>query len=137
MFVVTPNSLLGFTAPYATFGDWTLKAIGINMQSVPWVGQWYLGVYPLVVLTITAFAGAAVGAVAGKNFRVRVPKNRRRLAQGTVGGVLAGLGAGVGLGCNIGNFYLGFAERMDVTAMLFAPGLILGIYLGFKLSTMI
>ena len=137
MFAVTPKSLLGVTAPYATFGAWTLSAIGINMKSVPWVGQSYLGIYPLVVLTIAAFVGAGAGALAGKNFRVRVPKNRRRLAQGTVGGILAGLGAGIGIGCNIGNFYLGFAERMDVTAMLFAPGLILGIYLGFKLSTLI
>ncbi|MGA2876683.1 MAG: YeeE/YedE thiosulfate transporter family protein [Nitrososphaerales archaeon] len=136
IFAVTPKSLLGVTAPYATFGAWTLSIFGVNMKTVPWMVP-YLGIYPLVVLTLAAFLGAGMGAAVGKNFRVRVPKNRRRLAQGTFGGILAGLGAGVGIGCNIGNFYLGFAERMDVTAMLFAPGLILGIYLGFKLSTLI
>lgn len=136
MFVVNPRGLLGFTAPYATFGAWTLSIFGVNMKSVPWMVP-YLGVYPLVVLVLAAFLGAAFGAGAGKNFRVRVPKNRLRLVQGTFGGVLAGLGAGIGIGCNIGNFYLGFAERMDVTALLFAPGLILGIYLGFKLSTLL
>jgi uncharacterized protein len=137
MFVVTPTSLLGFTAPYATLGAWTLSAVGINMKSVPWVGQWYLGVYPLLVLTICAFVGAALGAGAGRNFRVRIPKSKTRLIQGTLGGLLAGLGAGIGLGCNIGNFFVGFGERMDLAAALFAPGLMLGIYLGFKIDSLL
>ena len=137
MFVVTPTSLLGFTAPYATLGAWFLSAVGINMRNVPWVGQWYLGIYPLLVLTICAFLGAALGAGAGRNFRVRIPKNKIRLIQGTVGGMLAGLGAGVGLGCNVGNFFVGFGERMDLAAVLFTPGLILGIYLGFKIDSML
>lgn len=136
MFSITPRSLLGFTAPYATFGAWTLSVFGVSMKSVSWMSD-YLGVYPLVVLTLAAFVGAGAGAGVGKNFRIRVPKNRFRLIQGTFGGVLAGLGSGIGIGCNIGNFYVGFAERMDVSALLFAPGLILGIYLGFKLSTLL
>ncbi len=137
MFIVTPTSLLGFTAPYATLGAWTLSAVGVTMRSVPWVGQGYLGVYPLLVLTICGFVGAALGAGAGRNFRVRIPKSKTRLIQGAVGGLLAGFGAGVGLGCNIGNFFVGFGERMDLAAVLFAPGLILGIYLGFKIDSIL
>lgn len=135
LFLVTPNSLLGFTSPYATFGAWVLSAVGVNMSKVPWVGQSYLGIYPLAILTIGAFVGAAVGARAGKNFRIRIPQKKGRLAQGLIGGVMAGLGAGIGLGCNIGNFFVGFAERMDLSAILFTPGLIVGIYLGYKMAT--
>ena len=134
LFVITPNSLLGFTAPYATFGAWTLSTVGVDMRSVPWVGKWFLGLYPLVALTLAALVGAAVGAVAGKSFRIRIPRKKTAIRTDTPGGIMAGLGAGVGLGCNLGNFYVGLAERMDLAALLFTPGLIVGIYLGVRLS---
>ncbi len=135
LFIVTPNALLGFTAPFATIGAWALTGLGVNMSSVPWVGTSYLGVYPLLVLTATAFVGAGIGARSGGDFRVRIPQKRRRIGQALIGGVLAGLGAGIGLGCNIGNFYAGFGLRMDLASLLFAPGLISGIYLGIKVGS--
>ncbi len=135
LFVVTPNALLGFTAPYATFGAVTLEGLGVNMRSVPWVGGSYLDVYPLLVLTLAAFVGGGIGAVAGHDFRVRVPRKPVRLFQSLAGGTVAGLGAGLGLGCNIGNLYAGLGLRMDVASLLFAPGLIAGIYLGVKVGS--
>ncbi len=135
LFVVTPNALLGFTAPFATFGAWALMGVGVNMSNVPWVGGSYLALYPLVVLTLTAFLGAGLGARSGNDFHIRVPKKRRRILQAVLGGIIAGLGAGIGLGCNIGNFYAGFGLRMDLAALLFAPGLVAGIYLGVKASS--
>ncbi len=135
LFAVTPDALLGFTAPFATFGATALEGLGINMSSVPWIGSSYLGIYPLLVLTLTAFLGAGVGARLGNDFRVRVPKKRGRLLQSLTGGIIAGVGAGIALGCNIGNFYSGFGLRMDAAAILFAPGLVAGIYLGIKVGT--
>jgi len=135
LFAEDSNSLLGFTAPYATFGAATLQGLGVNMSSVPWIGGYYLGIYPLLVLTVAAFAGAGIGAHMGKDFKVRLPKKRIRLPQSLGGGILAGLGAGVGLGCNIGNLYAGLGLRMDLAALLFAPGLVVGIYLGFRVGS--
>ena len=135
LFAVSPSSLLGFTAPFATFGAAALQGLGVNMGSVPWVGDSYLGIYPLLVLTVAAFAGAGMGALLGKDFKVRIPRKSRRLPQALAGGILAGLGAGVGLGCNIGNLYSGLGLRMDLASLLFAPGLILGIYLGFRVGS--
>ena len=135
LFLTSPSSLLGFTAPFATFGAGALQGLGVNMSSVPWVGESYLGVYPLFVLTVAAFAGAGLGALLGKDFKVRIPRKMRRLPQSLAGGVLAGLGAGIGLGCNIGNLYSGLGLRMDLASILFAPGLVFGIYLGFKVGS--
>ncbi len=135
LFALAPNALLGFTAPFATFGAVALEGAGVNMSAVPWVGTSYLGVYPLVVLTVAAFVGAGFGAFSSKDFKVRIPRKRRRLVQALLGGILAGLGAGVGLGCNIGNFYAGFGLRMDVSALLFAPGLVAGILVGTRAAS--
>jgi len=134
MFAITPNSLLGFTAPFATLGAWVMMAAGADLKAVPWVGSDYLGLYPLMVLTIAAFVGSGIGALLGGDFRVRVPAKRRRLVQALIGGVIAGLGAGIGLGCNVGNFYTGLSLRMDLAALLFAPGMIGGILLGEKVG---
>ena len=135
IFAVNPNGLLGFTAPFATFGAWVLEGVNVNMGSVPWVGGSYLGVYPLLVLVVMAFIGAGLGAHLGRDFRVRLPRKRRRMLQVILGGLLAGLGAGIGLGCNIGNFYAGFGLRMDLASLLFAPGLVSGIYLGIRVGS--
>ena len=135
IFAINPSGLLGFTAPFATFGGWVLEGVNVNMNSVPWIGGYYLGVYPLLILTVMAFVGAGLGAQFGKDFKLRIPRKRRRLLQALFGGLLAGLGAGIGLGCNIGNFYAGFGLRMDLASLLFAPGLVSGIYLGIRVGS--
>ena len=49
--------------------------------------------------------GALLAALAAREFKVRMPRQRRRYVQSFAGGSLMGYGAGIGIGCTIGAFF--------------------------------
>src|SRR5579871_3295050 len=49
--------------------------------------------------------GALLAALAAREFKVRMPRQRRRYVQSFAGGTLMGYGAGIGIGCTIGAFF--------------------------------
>lgn len=69
--------------------------------------------------------GAAISAIAGKEFKLRMPKNPITYVQVMIGGVLMGIGAVMADGCNIGHALTGvslMAVSSIVTTIFFILG---------------
>lgn len=99
----------------AVFAWWTSQKVGrvyglgitggwVNIMNVlttktkvNWIGLEVLGI----------IIGAAISAVAGKEFKLRMPKNPMTYVQVLVGGVMMGIGASLAGGCNIGHSLTG------------------------------
>jgi hypothetical protein len=61
--------------------------------------------------------GAAISAAAGKEFKLRMPKNPITYVQVMVGGFLMGIGAVMASGCNIGHALTGVAQ-MSISSIV-------------------
>lgn len=79
------------------------------------------------------FSGALFSALLGGNFKLRVPKQRRRLVQGFFGGIIAGFGARLAMGCNLGAFFTGIPQ-FSFHTWLFMLGMAGGTYIGVKMA---
>lgn len=53
------------------------------------------------------FIGALITILLSSNFKIRMPRQKRRYVQGFVGGIIAGFGARLALGCNLAAFLPG------------------------------
>ena len=58
-------------------------------------------------LVLGVVIGAFIAAIISKEFKVRVPKDKKILVQQVIGGFLMGFGAVLAAGCNVGNFLSG------------------------------
>jgi len=80
------------------------------------------------------FAGALVMVLLNNNFRIRVPHQKRRFAQGLLGGVIAGFGARLAMGCNLAAFFTG-VPQFSVHAWIFIVGTGVGTFAGTRIIT--
>ncbi|MGH2559391.1 MAG: YeeE/YedE family protein [Thermomicrobiales bacterium] len=80
-------------------------------------------------LTVGLMAGALIAALFAREFKLRLPRQRRRYAQSLGGGVVMGYGAGLGIGCTIGAFFSAIPS-FSVSGWLFAVSLAGGAYFG-------
>lgn len=87
---------------------------------------------PSGLIVLGMFGGALVGALISGDWRLRIPRQRRRLVQGFVGGVLGGFGARLALGCNLGAFFSAIPQ-FSLHGWLFMVGLFGGTWLGSKI----
>lgn len=79
------------------------------------------------------FVGALMSALLAGQFKLRLPKQRRRLVQGFLGGIVAGFGARLAMGCNLASFFTGIPQ-FSFHAWLFMLGMAVGTYIGVKLA---
>lgn len=77
------------------------------------------------------FIGAFITILLSNNFKIRVPKQKRRLVQGLIGGVIAGFGARLALGCNLAAFFTG-VPQFSFHAWIFMVATAIGTYFGVK-----
>jgi hypothetical protein len=75
--------------------------------------------------------GALAAALAAREFKVRVPRQRRRYVQSLAGGTLMGYGAGIGVGCTIGAFFSAIPS-LGLSGWVFGLALLVGAGLGTK-----
>lgn len=87
---------------------------------------------PSGLIVLGMFGGALAGALISGDWRLRIPRQRRRLVQGFVGGVLGGFGARLALGCNLGAFFSAIPQ-FSLHGWLFMVGLFGGTWLGSKI----
>lgn len=87
---------------------------------------------PSGLIVLGMFGGALAGALLSGDWRLRIPRQRRRLVQGFVGGVLGGFGARLALGCNLGAFFSAIPQ-FSLHGWLFMVGLFAGTWLGSKI----
>jgi uncharacterized protein len=77
------------------------------------------------------FIGAFITILFSSNFKIRIPKQKRRLLQGLVGGTIAGFGARLALGCNLAAFFTG-VPQFSFHSWIFMIATAIGTFFGFK-----
>ncbi|TBL76400.1 selenium metabolism membrane protein YedE/FdhT [Paenibacillus thalictri] len=83
-------------------------------------------------VVIGMFLGALLSALLAGQFKLRLPKQKRRLVQGFAGGIIAGFGARLAMGCNLASFFTGIPQ-FSFHAWLFMLGMAIGTWIGVKL----
>src|SRR5919201_1135732 len=76
--------------------------------------------------------GALVAALAAREFKVRVPRQKRRYVQSLAGGSLMGYGAGIGVGCTIGAFFSAIPS-LGLSGWVFGLALLVGAGIGTRI----
>lgn len=79
------------------------------------------------------FVGALMMVLFSNNFKIRIPKQKRRLVQGLVGGIIAGFGARLALGCNLAAFFTG-VPQFSFHSWIFIIATGVGTYLGTQVT---
>ncbi|GGJ88813.1 hypothetical protein GCM10007063_09170 [Lentibacillus kapialis] len=78
------------------------------------------------------FAGALIMVLLSNNFKIRVPRQKRRYVQGLFGGIIAGFGARLALGCNLAAFFTG-VPQFSLHSWIFIVATGAGSYIGAKI----
>jgi uncharacterized protein len=73
--------------------------------------------------------GALLAALAAREFKVRLPRQKRRYVQSVAGGTLMGYGAGIGVGCTIGAFFSAIPS-LGLSGWVFGVALLVGAAVG-------
>ncbi|MFC4321289.1 selenium metabolism membrane protein YedE/FdhT [Litchfieldia salsa] len=123
------------TGEFTRFGGHVLQWFGID------VSQWdYFKLVGLQGTSITRtdgwivigmLVGALITVLLSNSFKIRVPKQKRRLVQGFTGGIIAGFGARLALGCNLAAFFTG-VPQFSFHAWIFMLTTAIGTYFGVK-----
>ena len=82
-------------------------------------------------IVIGMLAGAGMMILLSNSFKIRVPRQKRRLVQGFIGGIIAGFGARLALGCNLAAFFTG-VPQFSFHAWIFMLMTAIGTYFGVK-----
>lgn len=78
------------------------------------------------------FIGALITILLSSNFKIRMPKQKRRYVQGFAGGIIAGFGARLALGCNLAAFFTG-VPQFSLHSWIFIVATGVGTFLGARL----
>lgn len=82
-------------------------------------------------IVIGMLIGAFITILLSNSFKIRVPKQKRRLIQGFIGGIIAGFGARLALGCNLAAFFTG-VPQFSFHSWIFMLTTAIGTYFGVK-----
>lgn len=85
-----------------------------------------------VLLNLGIILGAFLGALVGRDFKVRVPGERKRFYQVFSGGLLMGFGARLAMGCNIGHIISG-VPQVAVASLIAFAFIAVGAFIGGKI----
>ncbi len=75
--------------------------------------------------------GSFIAALLAGEFKIRLPRQKRRYLQASVGGLLMGYGAGLASGCTIGGFFSA-VPSLGLNGLVFGGALALGAFLGVQ-----
>ena len=132
---------LGVTGELAAWAERAAGAIGL--AAGPLLGADTLAGCNLAVgstgvinattlLDVGLVFGALVAALAAREFKVRLPRQKRRYVQSFAGGSLMGYGAGIGIGCTIGAFFSAIPS-LALSGWLFGLALLVGAGIGTQI----
>ena len=82
-------------------------------------------------IVIGMLVGALITILVSNSFKIRVPKQKRRLLQGFIGGIIAGFGARLALGCNLAAFFTG-VPQFSFHSWIFMLTTAIGTFFGVK-----
>jgi uncharacterized protein len=87
---------------------------------------------PTTLLDAGLVFGALLAALAAREFKVRVARQKRRYVQSLAGGALMGYGAGIGIGCTIGAFFSAIPS-LALSGWVFGLALLVGAGIGTQI----
>jgi uncharacterized membrane protein YedE/YeeE len=87
---------------------------------------------PTTLLDAGLVFGALLAALAAREFKVRVARQKRRYVQSFAGGTLMGYGAGIGIGCTIGAFFSAIPS-LALSGWVFGLALLIGAGIGTQI----
>jgi uncharacterized membrane protein YedE/YeeE len=132
---------LGVTGELATWADRGAGLIGLAappLMGADALAGCNLAIGSLGTINATTLLdaglvfGALLAALAAREFKVRVPRQRRRYVQSLVGGSLMGYGAGIGVGCTIGAFFSAIPS-LGLSGWVFGVALLAGAGIGTQI----
>lgn len=124
------------TGEFTRFGGHILEFFGVDISD--WA---YFGLVHMDGTTWTRtdgwivwgmFIGALMMILLSSNFKIRLPKQKRRYVQALAGGIIAGFGARLALGCNLAAFFTG-VPQFSFHSWIFIVATAAGTFLGAKL----
>lgn len=103
--------------------EWAyFELIGLNGSPINRTDGW---------IVIGMLVGALMMILLSGSFKIRMPKQKRRLVQGFIGGIIAGFGARLAMGCNLAAFFTG-VPQFSFHAWIFMIMTAIGTYFGVK-----
>lgn len=90
---------------------------------VPDAGYWK------IYISLGMLTGAIIGAVASKEFFLRIPRRLSEWVMITIGGLLMGIGIRFAFVCNVSTFF-GLTPEMNLGGYLAISGIIAGAWVG-------
>nr|WP_082926903.1 selenium metabolism membrane protein YedE/FdhT [Paenibacillus tuaregi] len=130
------NTVWAVTGEFTRLGGHILEFFGVDISD--WA---YFGLVHMNGTTWTRtdgwivwgmFIGALVTILLSSNFKIRMPRQKRRYIQGFAGGIIAGFGARLALGCNLAAFFTG-VPQFSLHSWIFIVATAAGTFLGAKL----
>jgi len=130
----TFNYLVITSSDGGRFLEYILMPFGVNLAlGTPWYNDALPIVDPSVLMVVMLIVGAFLASYLSGDFKVRVPRQRKRLAIGFSGGVLVGVGVRTALGCNVGLMWTNFAQ-LGYDGMLFLFAMLFGVWIAVKVQ---
>lgn len=130
------HTVWAVTGEFTRFGGHILEFIGVD------VSDWaYFDLVHMNGTTWTRtdgwivwgmFIGALITILLSSNFKIRMPRQKRRYVQGFAGGIIAGFGARLALGCNLAAFFTG-VPQFSLHSWIFIVATGAGTFLGARL----
>ncbi|MCL6559385.1 MAG: selenium metabolism membrane protein YedE/FdhT [Firmicutes bacterium] len=133
------GALWAVTGEFTRWGGNLLQLFGVNPSGWAYFKAIKLTSSPFTRidgwLVFGMLLGSLFSALMSGNFKIRLPRQRRRWIQGLVGGLFAGFGTRLAMGCNLAAFFTGLPQ-FSLHAWLFIVGTGIGTYIGVKLAVL-
>jgi uncharacterized protein len=130
----TFNYLVITSSDGGRFLEYILMPFGVNLAlGTPWYNDALPIVDPSVLMVMMLIVGAFLASFLSGDFKVRVPRQKKRLGIGFSGGILVGIGVRTALGCNIGLMWTNFAQ-LGYDGILFLFAMLLGVWIAVQVQ---
>jgi len=130
----TFNYLVITSSDGGRFFEYILMLFGVNLfTNTPWFNDSLPIVDPSTLMVIMLCVGAFTASFLSGDFKIRIPREKKRLLIGFLGGMLVGIGVRVALGCNVGLMWTNFAQ-LGYDGIIFLFGMLGGVYLAVKVQ---
>jgi uncharacterized membrane protein YedE/YeeE len=130
----TFNYLVITSSDGGRFFEYILFLFGQHLfLTTPWFNDSLPIVDTSTLMVVMLCVGAFFSSYLGGDFKIRVPREKKRLFIGFVGGILVGIGVRMALGCNVGLMWTNFAQ-IGYDGIIFIFGMLGGVYLAVKVQ---
>ncbi|NON62627.1 YeeE/YedE family protein [Acidianus sp. RZ1] len=130
----TFNYLVITSSDGGRFFEYIMMMFGQNLFiTTPWFNDSLPIVDTSTLMVVMLCVGAFTSSFLSGDFKIRIPKDRRRLLIGFIGGILVGIGVRMALGCNVGLMWTNFAQ-LGYDGIIFLFGMLSGVYLAVKVQ---